>query len=445
MTPIRQIERRLFPCPEVDTGEYPADPMLMDENSKIWSSLRTLDGRIRYINPFVGVTEEYEAYLDLYVYNPTSKVVSRFVIVPGLRMKAEEEERFLGLLHQNTIHFLENSEETFIDLLTRCFPEWHLSKDEPTYIALEHAYFASHRSGAREILYKAGMFNYAEKLEKIPCYNFLGTSPESIIDCGLPLRLLRVLGRYGANKFYTQESIERCKEVYKKYSGYFGENISNGQWQYLEELLPGGIFEDEKFNRTIFNRMKDYNSCVKQILHGYKEYLNWREQFPFLKKRKLPDWHEALRLNRLLNGIDGNLGKSEGLNHLIQTRKSAGGYEYQNDRYSIIMPADVFAFHVEAAGQENCVLDYMEKHADGDTTILFLRKNEKPIFPYVTVRVEQNKVVEAKATFNIDVSDEIAEFLEEYEQWLLTKKEDSDDLHDFRPTRLSVGKAEAAS
>ena len=39
MTPIRQIERRLVPCPEVDTGAYPADPMLMNENSKIWSSL----------------------------------------------------------------------------------------------------------------------------------------------------------------------------------------------------------------------------------------------------------------------------------------------------------------------------------------------------------------------------------------------------------------------
>jgi hypothetical protein len=88
----------------------------------------------------------------------------------------------------------------------------------------------------------------------------------------------------------------------------------------------------------------------------------------------------------------------------------------------------------------------MEKHADGDTTILFLRKNDKLFFPYVTVRVEQNKVVEAKATFNIEVSDEVAEFLEEYEQWLQTKqKEDPNDLHDFRPARLPRGKAEAAS
>jgi len=445
MTPIRQIERRLFPCPEVDTGEYPADPMLMDENSKIWSSLRTLDGRIRYINPFVGVTEEYEEYLDLYVYNPTSKEVSRFVIVPGLRMKAEEEDRFLAMLHQKGICF-QYLGESPMDVLMNCFLEWHLSQDEQPDIVLEHAYFASHRSGAREILFKAGLFNLACEVEKIPCYNLLGTNPETIIDCGLPLKFLRILGKYGANKFYTQESIERCKEVYKKYSGYFGKNISNGQWQYLEELLPGGIFEGEKFNRTLFNRMLDYDTCVKQILHGYKEYLNWREQFPFLKKRKLPDWHEALRLNRLLNGIDGNLGKNEGLNRLIQNRKREGGYEYQNERYSIIMPADVFTFHVESAGQENCVLDYMEKHADGDTTILFLRKNEKPIFPYVTVRVEQNKVVEAKATFNIEVSDEVAEFLEEYEQWLQTKKkENPNDLHNIRPARLPRGKAEAAS
>ncbi len=444
MTPIRQMERRLFPCPEVDTGEYPADPMLMDENSEVWSSAKSDDDWIRYAYPVVREKEE-KRYLDLYFYDPVTKDVSRFVIAPGLRMEAEEEERFLELLHQNTIYFLKNLSEN-LERLQRSFPEWHLSEDELTHIVLEHAYFASHRSGAREILYKAGLFNYARIIESIPCYNLIGTRPEAIIDCGLPLRLLRVLGRYGANKFYTQESIERCKEVYKKYSGYFGKNISNGQWQYLEELLPGGIFEGEKFNRTLFNRMLDYDTCVKQILHGYKEYLNWREQFPFLKKRKLPDWHEVLRLNRLLNGIDGNLGKNEGLNRLIQNRKREGGYEYQNDWYSIIMPADVFAFHVESAGQENCVLDYMEKHADGDTTILFLRKNEKPIFPYVTVRVEQNKVVEAKATFNIEVSDEVAEFLEEYEQWLQTKKKEApNDLHNFRSARLSGGQAEAAS
>ena len=48
MTPIRQIERRLFPCLEVDTGEYPADPMLMDENSEVWLSAKSDDDWIRY-------------------------------------------------------------------------------------------------------------------------------------------------------------------------------------------------------------------------------------------------------------------------------------------------------------------------------------------------------------------------------------------------------------
>ena len=107
-----------------------------------------------------------------------------------------------------------------MDVLMNCFPEWHLSQDEQPDIVLEHAYFASHRSGAREILFKAGLFNLASEVEKIPCYNLLGTNPETIIDCGLPLKFLRILGKYGANKFYTQESIDRCKEVYKKYSGH---------------------------------------------------------------------------------------------------------------------------------------------------------------------------------------------------------------------------------
>ncbi len=443
MTPIRQIERRLFPCPEVDTGEYPEHPKLMNEESEIWSSIKTYFDRILYVYPAVR-EKNGEEYLNLYIYDPMSREVSRSVIVPGFRMRAEEEDRFLEILHQNTLLFPDCG-ENLMDLLRWSFPEWHLSQDEQPNMVLKHAYFASHRSGAREILFKAGLFNLACEVEKIPCYNLLGTNPETIINCGMPLKLLRVLDRIRAFKFQTKESIDRCLETYQKYSGYIGKIISRVQWEYLEELLPGGIFEGEKFNRTIFNRMKDYWGRSKEILYGYKEYLKWRERFSFLKKRKLPDYSDAIRLNRLLGNVDDLQGKSEKMNRLIQTRKKEGGYEYRNGKYHIIMPTDAFAFHIEAAGQENCVMNYMEQHANRDTTILFLRKNEEPDFPYVTVRVEQNKVVEAEATFNIDVSDEVAEFLEEYEQWLQTKKEDFHDLHNIRPARLSGGQAEATS
>lgn len=444
----RRLERRLFPCPVVDKRKYPADSKLMDPNCEIWTANWNDSGwKTSYIYPVVR-TKDGKKYLELYFFDADGKVVSRFVIVPGARMKEKEQERYFKTVKAHCWEFAQNSGLNSLELIRENFQEWNVLQKEETDAVLKHIYYASHRSGAREILYKAGMIHFAEEFENIPCHNLLGTNPETIINCGMPLKLLRVMDCFGISKFYSQESINQCLEVYRKYSGYFGRNISAGQWMYLEELLPGGIFEGEKFNRTLFNRMEGYNSCRKQVLDNYREYMIWREQFPFLKKRKLPRYSDVLRLNRLLNSTNYSTNcrkETRRINQLIQARKKEGGFEYRNREYHIVMPTDAFAFHIEAAGQENCVMDYMEKHANRDTTILFLRKNEEPDFPYVTVRVEQNKVVEAEATFNIDVSDEVAEFLEEYEQWLQTKEEDPNDLHNIRPARLPRGKAEATS
>ena len=51
----------------------------------------------------------------------------------------------------------------FEHIVRRNFPEWHYAEYDKDEIgnALSHLYFASHRSGIREILYKAGLNNLA--------------------------------------------------------------------------------------------------------------------------------------------------------------------------------------------------------------------------------------------------------------------------------------------
>ena len=58
-------------------------------------------------------------------------------------------------------------------------------------------YFASHPSGAREILYKAELANIAYHLHQLPTYNIIGSTPEKIIGNKLPLKLLRILNQWG--------------------------------------------------------------------------------------------------------------------------------------------------------------------------------------------------------------------------------------------------------
>lgn len=78
--------------------------------------------------------------------------------------------------------------------VNKYFPGWQYREYSQNDLAkaLCHLYFASHRSGVREILYKSQLANIAYNIELIPGYNIIGTSPTTILDFGLPLKILKM-------------------------------------------------------------------------------------------------------------------------------------------------------------------------------------------------------------------------------------------------------------
>ena len=106
---------------------------------------------------------------------------------------------------------------------------------------------------------------------------------------------------------------------------------------------------------------------------------------------------------------------------LFKFRKENNTFEYRGPEYSVVMPRSSFDICLEAISQGNCVMDYIEAHASGYTTILFIRKNDAINQSFVTMEINNDRWIRAVyGKFNSLPEKDIYLFLEEYAQkaWL---------------------------
>ncbi|MCR4961640.1 MAG: PcfJ domain-containing protein [Lachnospiraceae bacterium] len=441
MDAIRGLERRLYPCKEIDCNDYEKFPLASDEEFAYMESECT-DASMVHVFPYVRNREE--KYVEIYIYDVMNPGFIRFIILDGYRFSIDDEDRFfeyIGLKYDDKSvgfeRFAAFSREVF-----KVFPHWHYIKYYFRGLkeAFTHMYYASH-IGPREILYKAGLNYLAFILSEVDSYNVMGTNPESILDA--PMNLLRILNEPPLAKEYMCESalFEKAKDVYKKYSSCLTEKtLSVGQWKYLEYLYDNdGLFAGYPFMRSLFNRLKDSGRFE---LEEYRKYITLRDQLPIKIKKKLPKPDEIENKASQLETIR-DYYEDEELNQMIAERKDCGLYAYDGEKYIIRYPESSIDFCLEAFNQGNCILDeYIEDHAERETTILFLRRKEAPERSFVTMEITNSyRINQVYGKGNSFPPKEVYEFLCEYAKarWLsynpyklLSPYDDPDDeLLDF--------------
>lgn len=67
-------------------------------------------------------------------------------------------------------------------------------------------------------------------------------------------------------------------------------------------------------------------------------------------------------------------------------------YEFELDGLKIVFPATGLAIRREGKVLHHCVGGYAERHMNGVTTILFLRRAEAPATPYITLEMDGNQL-----------------------------------------------------
>ena len=180
-------------------------------------------------------------------------------------------------------------------------------------------------------------------------------------------------------------------------------------------MNPTGLFAGMAFNRSLYERLRDDDSA--HMLEGYRKFLDFRLEFSEIKKMKIPKPEDLYDVLDKLERIKTYQTEHADIDKLCKLRKEKNEYEYQGCEYSVVMPRSSFDLCLEAISQGNCLMDYIDEHAYGYTTILFIRKNDSIDQSFVTVEVSNGRwILAVFGKFNALPKKEVYLFLEEYAQ-----------------------------
>lgn len=75
-------------------------------------------------------------------------------------------------------------------------------------------------------------------------------------------------------------------------------------------------------------------------------------------------------------------------------------FEMQSNGLMIIVPNELTDIIIEGKKLHHCVVNYVERVANKDTVILFIRNKNQPFKPYYTMEVENGNVVQVRGQNN---------------------------------------------
>lgn len=424
----RKLERTIFKCPEINCDDYLKYP-LVDEDCFINMENRYREDSSRiHIFIYVRGNDSYSGYVDVYVWDSIiyPYEYERFVICNGFRLPDNKEDKLFEYIDKVKAEYdfpYENDMDEIFKKINRIFGEWKYVFYHGGNIgwALSHLYFASHNSGCREILYKAQLNHIALNIDKISEHDIMGSTPEKIIGYNLPIRVLRMLNNaFMITYLYDEDKIKLCKQIYDTYAGYMdSDEVSFSQWYYLEQLTDDeGVFAGKSFSRTVYRNLRKKWSAL--YVQNYARFFELRDE-----------------LNDILGTTDMRIPNADSvrlavkkMEHIKYYRDNRGGYsdrmvrgrclktffDYKGKDYSVIMPSCEMDIVNEAIAQGNCLMDYIHKHARGETTILFVRENDNIDKPFVTIEIFGGSINQIYGLYNSLPERSVFEFLKEYSE-----------------------------
>ena len=269
MNNLLGFERIINRCPVVDCMDYSQYPLASDEEL-IQMEKASCRSNSNYVFVFVRAGENAAPYIEVYVWDAQlyERDYIRFIICEGMCLTEDLEGELIGYTKFKRLQIPLTVMQKFNADVISFFPQWNFREYEVCDIgeALEHIYYASHNSGPKEVLYKAGLSNIAYNLHEFESYNAIGTTPGEIIGHDIPMRLLRIMNQPNLTPyFYDEESIIHSIKVYSCFSEYIGNRyLSLGQWTYLEALFTQRKLDKGDFSYKIFNNLSFLNKSREE-------------------------------------------------------------------------------------------------------------------------------------------------------------------------------------
>lgn len=442
---LNAIERQIINCPcitQEDIDTYYPEP---SPEAVFLMSLSYEEGIPEEvdIHLYIKTNLKGERYIEIVAYNEClykEKGYKRFIIQRGYAMPIEDEEELLTLItkyHGLSIDMGEFA--AFQEEVADYLDDIRMKVFQPNEIGeyLDFIYFASHRSGAKETLYKSGYYRLAFNITDFDGYNMVGNTPSDIFG-GVSNKLIRILYDLNMeNCLCDEDEREYVKELYRRYSSYFGKGKlpNRYQWRYIEEY---GLGEKVSFDKNIYERLSECHCDSAYSL--VKRYI---ELSSLLKKvisyKKMPAINKLQSAVSKMEMILKQLNSMDETNRKLKVNNPTGRYVFYDDEFIIVTPTTVKEFIEEAVEQDNCLLTYIDAVANGETNIVFMRKRKSIGTPFVTIEIHDSRVTQVRGKFNMLPSKKEFEFVEKfasanglkYNPSSIIYDEDYDDYDDY--------------
>jgi hypothetical protein len=253
----RDIERKVYNNPILDEKDYP--PPLSKEERE-FQRLEVIPTKL---NEDTAVCNAYVRkdddgwFVDAYFFYNFSDMLmeERFVIKPGYQMPDFREHKFLKLIDKSSVWFNSALIGIFEDDLDKAAPELNIKNYFNIGTSLFHAYFASFRSGVRELLVKAGLSYIALNLRYMTGWNMMAQNIEDAF--GMPVTLLRKFNyRVESEKdcvIATADDRQLIAMIYRYYHSLLNdiETLNELQILYLKDCLENDETVEKRMLRFL--------------------------------------------------------------------------------------------------------------------------------------------------------------------------------------------------
>lgn len=362
---------------------------------------------------------DHEPKISLYVWSQKlENQYQHLFISPQVRMTEDEEKIFTQFCKKKRVQIEQKKIQEIYNIYSMEYPEIHLYPYKSGMHMLHHIYCALHE-GVEELLYKANLGFLALYLNEIDDYNMIGTNPSAVFD-GLPMHILRVLNTpQGIRAIRTEKQRDMLYSLFMKSPKLFRFMWSVGQCEYFSNIICGeateGFFVEhgKKLEYlAVYRTRKDYENLVR-----------YEEKVKLLKGHAtlpvIPDvcgtshenlFYKADYLYEVLVQEAFNLNWKLELQYAMDTAR----LEFQKGDYLICCPRSVEEIYRESVKQQNCLWEYIKKVADGETTILFLRKKDAPEEAFVTIELYSGLIFQARGRYNQVAGERELDWLEDY-------------------------------
>ena len=275
---------------------------------------------------------------------------------------------------------------------------------------------------------------------------------EQLVKCGFYRIVKEEL--QGDRTEYLRKEERSCKKILGLSGEYYqllaGKNPSTREYKTTYEMQEHRLHPTwqqvqffarfpRNFDRyicyTSIHKMKRYIQEVlgedKRQAVDYHDYLKMAEELGYnmrepwiLFPKNLEQRHEELieesreREIKAKEDLDNKKDKK-----YEQYRKRDSYLEMETEQFLLRLPKRIREIRQEGNAMHHCVATYIDRVAKGETTILLLRKKQDPETPFYTMEVNNGVMIQCRAKYNGDMTEEVKEFVELFKRKKLKRTE----------------------